>query len=148
MLRLQYEALARGIWLLYAATDRQVETLASPLSVISEQAAKKMPMFSEMLKEIHRTAPAIPSKMLQSFKDVNYQAMNSYVHSGIHPLRRHSEGYPEGLVRGVVTSSNGLSVMALQLGLILTGDSRLGGLVQEIQMDYSDLLPEIISPLH
>ncbi len=43
MMRLQYEALTRSVWLLYAATDLQVETLASPLTLDAEHAAKKCP---------------------------------------------------------------------------------------------------------
>ncbi|WP_122299600.1 DUF6988 family protein, partial [Pseudomonas syringae] len=79
MMRLQYEALARGVWLLYAATDLQVQTLASPLTVSAETAARKMPMFSTMLEQVRENAPAQASRMLLNFKEVNWHAMNSFV---------------------------------------------------------------------
>nr|GFD17942.1 hypothetical protein [Tanacetum cinerariifolium] len=100
-MRLQYEALTRSVWLLYAATDLQVETLASPLTLETEHAARKMPMLSDQLKQIQQKAPEQAARMLLNFKEVSYHAMNSFVHSGIHPLRRHAEGYPATLVEDV-----------------------------------------------
>lgn len=148
MMRLQYEALGRGVWLLYAATDLQVQTLASPLSVDAETAARKIPMFSTMLEQVVEKAPAQASRMLLNFKEVNWHAMNSFVHSGIHPLRRHAEGYPVGLIESVVKNCNGLNVMALQLGVVLSGDSRYEGVVRAMQEKHHQILPGLISPLH
>ena len=147
MMRMQYEAIARGVWLLYAASDGQIEILSSPLTVGSEAAAKKMPMFSVMLSQIIDKAPAQPSRMLQGFKDLNWDAMNSYIHTGVHPLRRHVEGYPPELVETVVRNSNGLNVMALQLGTVVSGDRRFEGVVRAFQEEFLDALPALISPL-
>ncbi|MGN2435647.1 DUF6988 family protein [Pseudomonas syringae] len=64
MMRLQYEALARGVWLLYAATDLQVQTLASPLTVGAETAARKMPMFVRAIQEkYHQILPGLVSPL-------------------------------------------------------------------------------------
>jgi hypothetical protein len=147
MMRLQYEAIARGVWLLYAASDRQIEILTSPLTTDSETAAKKMPMFAVMLGQIIEKAPPQPSRMLQGFKDVNWDAMNSFIHSGVHPLRRHVEGYPPELIETVVRNSNGLNIMALQLGVALSGDRRFEGVVKAFQEEFHDALPALISPL-
>ncbi|MEB0007887.1 hypothetical protein QN412_13715 [Pseudomonas sp. RTB3] len=147
LLRLQYEALTRGVWLLYAATDLQVETLSSALTIEAEHCAKKMPMFSAMLDQVIEKAPIQASRMLLNFKEVNWQAMNSFVHSGIHPLRRHAEGYPAGLVDGAIRNSNGLNIMVLQLGVILSGDPSFEGVVRAMQEKYHALLPGLISPL-
>jgi hypothetical protein len=141
MLRLQYEALTRAVWLLYAATDEQVETLAAPLTLETERQAKKLPMFSQLLNEIVERAPPQAALTLTNFKDVNYHAMNSFVHSGIHPLRRHSEGYPPDLIQGVIRNSNGLNVVTLQTGVILTGDLRFSGAVSAIQKKHHQILP-------
>ncbi|RMV74534.1 hypothetical protein ALP05_01405 [Pseudomonas caricapapayae] len=148
MMRLQYEALTRSVWLLYAATDLQVETLASPLTLDAEHAAKKMPMFGAMLDQTIRTAPDQASRMLLNFKEVNYHAMNSFVHSGIHPLRRHVEGYPVKLIEDVLRNSNGLNVMTYQLAVVLTGDPRFAGSVKAMQEKYHQILPGLISPLN
>lgn len=141
MMRLQYEALTRSVWLLYAATDLQVETLASPLTLETEHAAKKMPMLSDQLKQIQQKAPEQAARMLLNFKEVSYHAMNSFVHSGIHPLRRHAEGYPATLVEDVLRSSNGLNMMTLQMGVILSGDSRFYGVMRTVQEEFHQILP-------
>jgi hypothetical protein len=141
LVRLQYEALTRAVWLLYAATDLQVAQLTAPLSPEAETSARKMPMFSKMLEEVVQKAPPQAYRMLGHFKDVNWHAMNSYVHSGIHPLRRHAEGYPAQLIHGVILSSNGLSMMTLMAGKILTGDAGAGAAVQAMQEKYKAVLP-------
>lgn len=146
MMRLQYEALTRSIWLLYAATDSQVETLASPLTRDAEQAAKKMPMFSAMLEQIAKTAPEPASSMLLGFKETNHHAMNSFVHSGIHPLKRHAEGYPAKLTQDVLKNSNALNVMTLQVSVILSGDPRFNGVIRAVQAKFQQILPSLISP--
>jgi len=134
------------VWILYAATDLQVEQLTAPLSLDAETSARKMPMFSKMLEEVVQKAPPQASRMLRHFKDVNWHAMNSYVHSGIHPIRRHAEGYPTQLVHGVIRSSNGLSMMTLMAGKILTGDSGGGGAVRAMQEKYHAVLPDLVEP--
>lgn len=143
LMRLQYEALTRSVWLLYAATDLQVETLSAPLSLESEATAKKMPIFSVMLDQVVAKAPLQASSLLVSFKDTSWHAMNSFVHSGIHPLRRHAEGYPSALIENVIRNSNGLNVMTLQLGIILSGEPRFGGAVKRINETYHAVLPEL-----
>ncbi|MEE4180196.1 hypothetical protein V2I72_07175 [Pseudomonas viridiflava] len=94
---------------MYAATDVQVERLTAPLSLQTGAIAKKLPMFGKTLEEVAQKAPAQASRMLSHFKDVYWHAMNSYVHSGIHPLRRYAEGYPPQLIQSVIRSSNGLN---------------------------------------
>lgn len=148
LMRMQYEALTRGVWLMYAATDLQVQTLASPLTLEAEKSAKKMPMFKDMLDAVVKTAPPQASRMLTGFKDVNYHAMNSFVHSGIHPLRRHVDGYPPELIEDVVKNSNGLNVMTFQLASILSGDPRFSGSMKAMQERFHHVLPGLISPLN
>lgn len=147
-MRLPYEALTLSVWLLYAATELQIETLASPVTLDAVHAAKKMPMSAAMLDQIVKTAPDQASRMLLNFRKTNYHAMNSFVHSGIHPLRRHAEGYPVKLIQDVLRNSNGLNVMTLQLGIVLTGDPRLAGTVRAVQEEFHQILPGLISPLH
>jgi len=148
LMRLQYEAITRGVWLLYAATDIQVEILASPLTLDAESAAKKMPIFSVLLDQVVAKAPEQASRMLINFKDINWHAMNSFVHSGIHPLRRHSEGYPEELIENVIRNSNGLNVMALQLSIVLSGEPRFDGTVRTVQETYHRVLPGLFSAMN
>ena len=98
-------------------------------------------MFGAMLDQIVKTAPEQASRMLLNFKETNYHAMNSFVHSGIHPLRRHAEGYPVKLIQDVLRNSNGLNVMTLQMGVILSGDPRFNSAVRAVQEGYQQILP-------
>jgi hypothetical protein len=144
LLRLQYEALTRAVWLMYAATNLQVEQLTAPLSLQAETSASKMPMFSKMLEEVEQKAPPQASRLLSQFKVVNWHAMNSYVHGGIHPLRRHAEGYPPELIHNVIRSSNGLSMMTLMTGQVLTGDPQGMTAVRGMQENYQMVLPDLV----
>lgn len=143
VMRLQFEALTRAMWLLYAASDLAIQKLTSPLTAESERAANKLPSVSEMVEAIAKRAPMEASAMLVQFKDVTWSAMNSYVHSGIHPLRRHAEGYPMPLVLQILQSSNGLLTMTGMVAAILTGDQRCIDPMRQIQVKFSDCLPEL-----
>ncbi|HFK2002970.1 TPA: hypothetical protein ACGW3W_002265 [Pseudomonas aeruginosa] len=146
IMRIQFEALTRAMWMLYAASDVAIQKLASPLTTESEQAANRLPMVSEMVESIVKHAPAEASAMLAQFKDVTWSAMNSYVHSGIHPLRRHAEGYPLPLVLQILQNSNGLLTMTGMVAAILTGDQRCIEPMRKIQTRFSDCLPELLVP--
>lgn len=144
MLRLQFEALTRAMWLLYAASDLAVEKLTAPLTLETEKAANKLPMVSEMVEMIVKTAPPEASRMLVQFRDVSWRAMNSFVHSGIHPLLRHREGYPLPLILQIMQNSNGLLTMTGMLAAILTGDERCTKPMRKIQTDFIDCLPQLL----
>lgn len=146
MMRLQFEALTRAFWVHWAAPELAVEKLLSPLTTESEQRAKNLPSVSEMIEAVTKKAPPEASSMLVQFKDVTWGAMNSYVHSGIHPLQRHAEGHPLPLVLQIIQSSNGLLTMTGMLAAILTGDPRCYEPMKEIQMRFRDCLPELIKP--
>ncbi|MGC9742310.1 hypothetical protein JTH53_07295 [Pseudomonas capeferrum] len=105
-------------------------------------------MFAAMLNQIVEKAPEQASSMLLNFKEVNYQAMNSFVHSGLHPLRRHAEGYPAALVQDVLRNSNGLNMMTLQMGVILSGDPRFNGAIKTVQDEFNQILPSLASTLN
>lgn len=148
LLRLQYEALVRGIWLWHAANDLQIEKICRPLTVDSEQAAKSLPGLDEMLKKLAATptVPPLATAQLQHFRDVQVKALNSYIHGGIHPLRRHTEGFPLPLVIQVLKSSNALSTMAAMMMAILTGSPEAIDAMRQIQMKFKDCLPALLYP--
>lgn len=113
MLRLQYEAVVREIWLLYAASETSITKLVAPLTPESEQAASNsLPAFSIMLSEIEKRGPPAVHRLLKEFKDYSWRPLNSFVHSGIHAVSRHRDGYPIGLLEQAVRQSNNLSHMS------------------------------------
>ena len=150
LMRLQFEALTRAMWLLYAASDAAIDKLLAPLTLQSEQAAKNLPGASEMIEQIGKRvgqgAPAAAHQMLSHFKDVTWHGMNSFVHGGIHPLRRSADGFPVDLALQVLRSSNGLTTMTGMTMAVLTGDEAVAKPVSKIQPAFADCLPDLLKP--
>ena len=144
LMRLQHEALTRAVWLLYAASDDAVTKLVTPLTPAAEKVANKLPMLAEMLGAIAGKAPPAATQMLVQFKDVHAPALNSYVHGGIHPLQRHTEGYPVPLLIQAVLSSNGLLTGTGMLLAILSGNPGVAKRMAGIQPAFADCLPELL----
>lgn len=148
LMRLQFEALTRAMWLIYAASDQAIDTLQAPLTVENEQAAKRLPGAGEMIDQIGRRvgdrAPAAAHQMLVRFKDVSWHAMNSFVHGGIHPLRRSSEGFPVPLALQVLRNSNGLTTMIGMTLALLTGEEAVIRRMSKIQPAFADCLPDLL----
>jgi hypothetical protein len=142
LVRLQYEALVRAIWLLYAASELSRSTLMSELNHESAKEANKLPMLSEMLKNLEGKAPQEAMDKLFEFKEYSWKPLSSYVHGGIHAINRHSKGYPIPLLFQLLKASNGLSVMVGMLLVILSGDPRQSGKITEISKEFVDCLPD------
>lgn len=141
--RTQYEALLRSIWLLYAANDQQIEKLASDLDLEAEQAAKNLPQVVEMLAAIEKNGPAQLHEALSNFKGHSWKALNSYVHTGIHPIKRHSEGYPYPLIEGVVMNANWLAMVAGMQAALLSGVQPLQRKILDLAANYPECVPQL-----
>lgn len=110
MLRLQFEAVVKELWVLYIASDTFINKLIAPLTLESEQvASNSLPTCKVMLSEIERKGPVGLHRHLGTFKDQSWRALNSFVHSGIHAISRHRNGYPAQLFINVVRQSNNLT---------------------------------------
>lgn len=149
LMRLQFEALTRAMWLIYAANDHAVAKLLAPLTLESEQAAKNLPSASDMIEQIGKRVgqgvPAAAHQMLAQFKDVSWHAMNSFVHGGIHPLRRSTEGFPVHLALQVLRNTNALATMTGMALAILTGDEAIAKPMGKIQPEFADCLPDLLN---
>lgn len=146
VLRLQYEALLRGAWLLHAASDSQVGKLTGVLTLEAEQAAKNLPGALAMLESVKSKAPAGLGLPLVEFHEVSWKALNSFVHGGIHPLRRIADGFPVQLGEQIVRNSNGLLHMGYRLLASLTGSPELMERVTKSYREYVDCLPVLPTP--
>lgn len=140
-MRLQFECVTRAVWLLYVADDEQVELLHQPLSAESAHAAGRLPAISKMLEKIEERAPDEPVRLLREFREQSLKALNSYVHAGLHPLRRHLEGYPLPLIIQLVQNSNGLAGMVGSMLAILSGVPGLTKPMSWLQHDFLDCFP-------
>ena len=130
--RAQFEALTRSIWLTYAATDHQLSKLTADLSLESEQEAKNMPQIAQMIEAIGKKGPPQAYDAIARFKDNSWKALNSYAHAGIHPMRRHQDGYPVKLLHDVLRNTNGLAVMSFMQAVVLSGQQPLQRAILEL----------------
>lgn len=144
--RAQFEALVRSVWLAYAARDEDLAKLTATLSIESEQAAKNMPTTDGMMKHLKEKAPEQAYAALSRFKENSWKALNSYAHAGLHPLRRHEDGYPLALMHNVLCNANGLGVVSCMQAVVLCGAQPLQKQVLEIGSRYPDVMPSLLSP--
>ncbi|CAG1012670.1 hypothetical protein BURC_00228 [Burkholderiaceae bacterium] len=143
ILRLQYEALLRASWLLHAATSTQIDTLARTLDLEAEQAARKLPGYMEMLDAVMKKAPQGLSAPIAEFNRYSRHALNSFVHSGIHPLSRARDGYPLEMAATLVRFSNGLMHLGYRMLASLSGSQRRMNRVTHLYAGFLDCLPTL-----
>jgi len=138
--RSQFEAITRATWLFYAASDKKVDNTMADTKTLSNT-AEQGPSNEDMIKAMKGKAPEQAVMMFTEFRDVQWKALNSYVHGGIHALQRHGAGYPEQLVIDIVKSSNGLLSMTAMMAAILTGNQVIAKDISRIQRRHEECLP-------
>jgi len=143
ILRLQFDALTRSVWLLWGATEAKVDRIMQKLSVDTPNADNGLPSHADMIKQIEGKAPAEASRMLQEFRNVTWKASSSYVHGGTHVMQRHGEGYPMQLLKQIVTNSNGLVMLTAVHMASMTGNHHVVEDIERIRDGYRDILPQL-----
>lgn len=141
ILRLQYEAVLRSAWLLFAAGPGQVERLTKSLDLEAEQGAKNVPGFLDMLNAVERAAPAGLALPLVEFNRYSRHALNSFIHAGIHPLTRARNGFPPDLAETVLRFSAAMLHFAYRLLAALTGSQDRMNRVTRTYSAFVDCLP-------
>ncbi len=143
LLRPQFEALVRGFWLAYAASDAWVEKFAQPLTHATAHTADDAPMLAEMLKRLKASdwSQKQVVAQLEGYRDVTWKALNSFNHGGLHPLSKFVTGYSPRLTYDSLRNSNAVSTLGLQLVTVMSGDPADMGEVRRIHVDYADCLP-------
>jgi len=139
--RSQFEAALRSVWLTYAASDAEVSKLTASLDLEAEQAAKNIAQAQNMMDALAESGPKEAHAALARFKDHSWKALNSYAHAGIHPLRRHAEGYPEPLMHNVLRNANGLAVMTAMQAVVLSGAQPLQRELLQLAAKHSACMP-------
>lgn len=140
--RSQFEAVVRSIWSLYGATDTEVGKLSETvLNTESEQAAKNLPQVQAMLEVLSKKAPPQAYEALERFRVHNWKALNSYTHAGLHPLRRHEDGYPVQLVVSALQNANGLAVIACMQAVVLGGVQLLQKAILDLASKFQHCMP-------
>ena len=139
--RAQFEAIVRSVWLTYCASEAEINKLTTTLDLESEQAAKNISQIQQMMESIATSAPPQAQAALVRFKDNSWKALNSYAHAGIHPLRRHAEGYPVALAHSVLCNANGLAVFCGMQAVVLGGLQPLQREVLNLAAKYPSCMP-------
>lgn len=143
VLRMQYEALVKAVWALYAASDNTISKLQSDLNAETAKWSDKVPLLNEILVELEGKAPPQVIGPLLEFKEYSWKPLSSYIHGGIHAITRHGKGYPTELLSQAIRSSNGLQVMAGMMLVILSGDGKQQGKISGIQQRFADCCPNL-----
>ena len=139
--RAQFEAILRSVWLTYAASDSDVTKLTATLHLESEQSAKNIAQTQNMMEALAISGPKEAYAALARFKDNSWRALNSYAHAGIHPLRRHAEGYPTALAHGILCNANGLAILSGMQAAVLSGAQPLQREVLNLGAKHSSCMP-------
>lgn len=141
LLRLQYEALLRGAWLMFVATPEQIEKLSNKLDLGTEKAAKNLPGYLDMLNAVVLVAPQGLAAPLAEFNQYSRHALNSYVHAGIHPLHRARNGYPTEVAITVIQFSNAVMHFAYRMLATLSGSQGRMDRVTRTYTAFPDCVP-------
>ncbi|MGE8230972.1 hypothetical protein K7567_01950 [Stenotrophomonas maltophilia] len=139
LMRCQYEAFTRSVWILHCAADEQVELLSLPPE--AGMSEKALPMLSKMLEafaEVSELGNLLPH--LIELKLHAWTPLNSFVHAGVHAMNRGRDGFPMPLAINVIRMSNNLSMMAGQHLAILTGVPDLQKKVLRLNETYAECL--------
>ena len=143
LLRLQFDALTRSVWLLWGASEKKVDRIMQDLSIDTANADNGLPSHVEMIKQIDGKAPAEATRMLTEFRDVTWKASSSYVHGGIHAMKRHGEGYPLQLLEQILVNSNGLVMLSAVHLATMTGNMHVVNDISRIRETYRNILPKL-----
>jgi hypothetical protein len=145
LLRVQFEAVVRAIWLWHVATDEWLATFVKFRSGAKLKEPQNQPAIGDMLKAIASSAPPEVGRMLSGLKRGAWGPLNSYVHGGVHPVLQFHLGYSPEYATQTVVNANGLSGMAAMVLAIMSGDEAITKGIREIQLAYLDCLPPLVA---
>lgn len=140
MVRLQFEAAIRAVWIIECAKDDWIERFSAPVPDGQLEEPVLGPPVEAMLFSIAKKAPVIAG-MLQQLKDGAWVPMHSYVHGGARPLVQSLAGTTLYQVSAVLRNANGLGLIAVNVITRALRDHKFGGFVAHLQREYADCLP-------
>ncbi|MBD9654972.1 hypothetical protein IB239_09145 [Pseudomonas sp. PDM12] len=148
LMRPQFEALVRAMWVWECATDNQAQKLELLLNKDPLQAAKSLPGISEMMRALEGNSRVHPraKEMIDGLKNSLLTEMNSFVHAGVMPYTLIKTGVPQMVLIKTIKNSNAISTMTAMMMTQLTGDSTVMKSMSKIQPAFADCLPPLIKP--
>lgn len=143
-LRMQYESMVRSAWALWAATPDEIDLLEQELTPEAEDAAKQVGEYGAMKKSLKASScPEVLLGQLEEFDRISWRSLNSYVHGGIHALKRGEDGFPLWLAIQILRTSNGLMTMAAAMLSKLSGEDRGLADINRLLPQFKECLPEL-----
>jgi hypothetical protein len=143
ILRLQFEALTRAIWLFYSASDQRVENMFYNLVRLSKH-AEQQPNNADMIKSLFGVAPSSTILLVVEFRNMKWKELRSYVHAGIQAFQHHSDGYPSQFVVETIKYSNALLLTTAKTTGVLSGQDSSKKDILLIQNKYMDCFPRLL----
>ncbi len=143
LLRPQFEGLLRAAWAKYSASDLDLDRLLAPLSIQSQQAAKKLPSVTEMLACLEKSGPRGAAALLARSRSRLNDGLNSFIHGGIHPFARRRDGYPIRLLIDMQKNSNALSILTLIVLAEISLEPEVSEFMATLHQEFDDVLPEL-----
>lgn len=143
LVRPQYESLVRAVWSRHAATESELQRLLAPLSLQSQQAAKKLPGVPEMLVRLEAKGPLGAAALLSRVRSRMGDGLNSYIHGGIHPFARGRDGYPISFLIDMQKNSNAMSFLTMLVLAEVSEDADVVEALPAVHHRFESVLPEL-----
>lgn len=143
LLRPQFEALVRAVWARHAARESDLTRLMAPLTLESQQAARKLPGVADMLAALEVSGPKGAAALLGRARARLWDGLNSYVHGGIHPINRGESGYPAQLLTDLLKNSNAFTILTLIVLAEISADAGVLEVMAVLHEEFGDVLPEL-----
>ncbi len=140
--RVQFEALVRTFWVMFAASDDWVTALMTDTTPESVAKVNKLPSINEMLAALEGKAPEVAVSKLLDFNAEIWKMLCSFVHGDYNVFIKHDDEYPPEMLVNVIKGSNGLCLLAGNLLVMQALDMSLKGRIKGIQERFADCLPE------
>jgi len=139
--------LIRATWLCYAASEEEIAAAQVPLTLESHtadaSAARKEQSVEKMLASISRKGPAGAGRLLRRSRDRLWSGLNSYVHVGIHPLRRNEEGYPAPFIINMIKNSNAFMLLVVLVIGVFVEDEDVLAFALSLHSKFDEILPAL-----
>ena len=141
LLRAQFEALVRAFWLHYVADDAWIQNYFAKVQAAPRKDPNISRSMDDMLKDLADKADPAIARRLVPLKEGAWGPLNSYVHTGIHPIVQQHVGYSLDFAIPTLRNSNGLTGMVALLAAELSGHPPTIMAVVGIQHAHPDCLP-------
>ena len=142
LVRLQYEAVLRGSWILYAAPATWLEDFKSQ-GAHGRKETTLFPKVFEMLDQLDMSpAESVLPQSLRALKDRAWDALNSYTHGGLRLMVRALDGFEPALLMWMLRTTNSLCYVAAQLICHVANDPARSNRI----LDARNAMPDCMHP--